>query len=245
MENNSSIIENASDFFHYLVEKGGVNRHTRKNYMSWLSFLSKHYKIDNTINTDYIDHILTTENKERLNRNIYTKEKDLINFASALRKYKAFIESNYEIKKEREIRLEISNIDNDKTLKNTEKTAIIQSRLGQGVFRNKLIEYWHGCSISSFKKSEILVASHIKPWKNSNNEERLDMYNGLLLLPNYDKLFDKGYISFDDEGQILISKYLTEEDKCILNINSNICLTRIEEEHKKYMHYHNENCFIR
>ena len=87
----------------------------------------------------------------------------------------------------------------------TEAEALVKARVGQGKFRNNLIEYWKGCSVTNCKYITILIASHIKPWKDSSNKERLDVYNGLLLLPNIDKLFDKGYISFRDTGKIMIS----------------------------------------
>ena len=65
------------------------------------------------------------------------------------------------------------------------------------------------------------------------------------MLQNYDKLFDKGYINFDDKGKIRISKYLNENDLKILNVNPEIKLINIENKHKEYLQYHNENCFIK
>ena len=168
----------------------------------------------------------------------------MTNFASALRKYLNFINSNYTNIIESETDSEIEHISNDNKISSTERTDIIKSRVGQGLFRNKLINYWRGCSVSSFKRLDILVASHIKPWRNSNNNERLDVYNGLLLLPNYDKLFDKGYISFNGKGNILLSRYIDKEEMSILHINKYMHLIKIEESHKKYLQYHNEYCFI-
>jgi predicted restriction endonuclease len=121
---------------------------------------------------------------------------------------------------------------------------LILSRIGQGNFRNNLIKYWSTCSVTNFDKTGLLIASHIKPWKESNNIERLDAFNGLLLLPNYDKLFDRGYINFDSNGKIKISKFLNAVDKNILNINSEIKLRNLEKEHIKYLEYHKEFCFI-
>lgn len=84
-------------------------------------------------------------------------------------------------------------------IEQTTKEQIIESRIGQGEFRKKLINKWNKkCSISNCELLEILIASHIKPWKFSNNLERLDENNGLLLSPTYDKLFDKGFISFNN-----------------------------------------------
>ncbi|BFO68107.1 HNH endonuclease [Chryseobacterium sp. KCF3-3] len=131
----------------------------------------------------------------------------------------------------------INQIHNDKTLSNLEKESIILSRIGQGKFREELIELWKGCAISKFEDSKFLIASHIKPWKKSTNQEKIDKYNGLLLLPTYDKLFDLGYISFDDNGKIIISKLLNNFDK--LNIDNNIIID-IKNNNKKYLKYHRE-----
>ena len=132
---------------------------------------------------------------------------------------------------------QINQIKNDKTLTNLEKESIILSRIGQGKFREELIELWKGCAISKFEDSKFLIASHIKPWKKSTNQEKIDKYNGLLLLPTYDKLFDLGFISFDDSGKIIISKLLNSFDQ--LNINNNIIID-IKNNNKKYLKYHRE-----
>ncbi len=123
---------------------------------------------------------------------------------------------------------------------NTEKENLVKCRIGQGDFRDKLIKHWQGCSVTGLEQNDILIASHIKPWSQSDNEERLDPFNGLLVLPTLDKLFDKGYISFDDNGSILISKLLTNYD--ILGINEDMKI-KIEEEHKKYLNYHRNEIF--
>ncbi len=131
---------------------------------------------------------------------------------------------------------------NTLSLDETEIQSMMSIRKGQNKFREKLIDYWNGCSITSSDMIDILVASHIKPWKNSNNQERLDVYNGLLLLPNLDKLFDKGYISFDERGYILISSKV--ENYEILGINNEMII-KIGKEHLPYFEYHRKNIFIK
>lgn len=74
-------------------------------------------------------------------------------------------------------------------LSETEKDSIIKARIGQGIFRQQLIQLWGGCSVTGFKNEKFLKASHIKPWRDSSNQERLDKYNGLLLVPNLDRSF--------------------------------------------------------
>lgn len=123
----------------------------------------------------------------------------------------------------------------------TEVETIISIRKGQNEFRKKLISYWNGCSITKYQFMEVLVASHIKPWSESDNIERLDVYNGLLLLPNLDKLFDKGYISFNDNGEILISSQIRDYE--ILGINKKMKI-EYENKHLTYLKYHRDNIFI-
>lgn len=236
--------ETEADFFQYLVKHGNVNSHTRTNYMSWLSFLSKEYKIDNDLTAEIVGNIIEQEKGKRLLRNIYKNEKDISNFNSALKKYLTFLSFDFSKVNGEIIKSEIESVEKNNELSVTEKNTIILSRLGQGRFRKQLITYWNGCSISTFNKLDILVASHIKPWKDANNFERIDLFNGLLLLPNYDKLFDKGYISFDRKGKIMYSKFISDFDKKILGMDSSLSLIRIEEQHKSYLTYHHENYFM-
>ena len=136
--------------------------------------------------------------------------------------------------------------DEYKHLSHTERESIIQSRVGQGQFRAKLIRYWKKrCAVTNCQRIEILKASHIKPWRESNNEERLDVFNGLLLVPNLDAAFDNGLISFTDDGQIMVSDLLAESDRSILGIQPNMKITKIDERHRKYLKYHRENVFKR
>ncbi|MGH1286540.1 HNH endonuclease [Bacillus toyonensis] len=88
------------------------------------------------------------------------------------------------------------------------------------------------------------MASHIKPWSQSNHKERLDVNNGLLLCPNHDALFDKGFISFDREGAILISDGLDEVTKLFLNINENMKIN-MSEKQRIYMEWHRGYVFIK
>ena len=133
--------------------------------------------------------------------------------------------------------------DSYKTLPETTREAVIQSRIGQGQFRTSLVEYWQGCSVTGCEQIELLRASHIKPWRYASNEERLNMYNGLLLLPNLDACFDSGLISFDDEGKILISSKLSKSTLLQLGINTDMKLLRLDEKHKEFLHYHRGNIF--
>jgi hypothetical protein len=130
----------------------------------------------------------------------------------------------------------------DAMLTETQKSQIILARIGQGAFRRKLIKHWGKCSATGCSQIDILKASHIKPWSESSNSERLDVYNGLLLTPNLDALFDKGYVSFDEEGEILISPYISDRDREILNCSAELRV-KLLPQHLKYLAWHREHLY--
>jgi hypothetical protein len=129
-------------------------------------------------------------------------------------------------------------------LTETERTALILARIGQPGFRDDLIQRWENkCALTGLRNSEMLVASHIKPWKNSTNSERLDVDNGLLLHAGIDRAFDRGLISFADDGQILISNGLSVEDCVILGISKNSRIAPINPAVIRYLTFHRENVY--
>jgi putative restriction endonuclease len=128
-------------------------------------------------------------------------------------------------------------------LSETEKQAIIKSRRGQGVYRANALNLWKACSVTGFTKENILIASHIKPWKFSANQERIDHFNSLLLVPSLDKLFDKGYISFDLDGKITISDKIQESDLDKIGVSFRMRLRDVPQETKAYLIYHQEYRF--
>jgi len=234
-----------SDFYNFLSSPlGGINAHSRTNYMSWLKFLSRQHPISSALDDVAIERIIEEERSLLSSRNKYNTPRDLTNFRSALRKFRQFILADYQKMQEASLQEEVKRVKNDMTIDETEREAIIKARVGQGLFRQHLIEHWKGCSISRFGMYDCLIASHIKPWRNSTNEERLSVYNGLLLLPNYDKLFDKGYISFDKTGKIIYSKFFPESERKILGMDNNVHLIHVERQHEKFLEYHNEFCFM-
>ena len=128
-------------------------------------------------------------------------------------------------------------------LEGFEKDALVKTRVNQDRFRALMLKRYGGkCTICKVHSKELLIASHIKPWSKCNNSEKVSEFNGLLLCPNHDKLFDLGFITFTDTGKILISNELDEVDRVYLNIapdmNVSIC-----EEMKPYLKYHRKNVF--
>lgn len=90
----------------------------------------------------------------------------------------------------------------------TEIDQLVKARRGQGVFKQRVQQIEPGCRVTGTAAAAHLRASHIKPWRDASNDERLDGNNGLLLAPHVDHLFDRGWISFADDGALLVSKYL-------------------------------------
>lgn len=136
-----------------------------------------------------------------------------------------------------------NDISRDPDLTETEKKQLVKARIGQGSFRESLIAMWGKCCVSGCDYVNILRASHIKPWRDSTNAERLDKFNGLLLSPNFDALFDKGLISFTDEGYVLISKSLPDSVYKALGC-SNEAKAHLTSAHAKYMKWHREYVFV-
>ena len=94
---------------------------------------------------------------------------------------------------------------NDTSVPETDRTAIIRARNGQGLFKDRVSQIESRCRITGVQNSVHLIASHCKPWRDSSNEERLNGENGLLLTPSIDHLFDRGFIGFEDNGRLIIS----------------------------------------
>jgi putative restriction endonuclease len=93
----------------------------------------------------------------------------------------------------------------DTSIGDTDREAIIRARRGQGLFKQRVMEIERRCRITAVENPIHLVASHCKPWRDSSNDERLDGENGLLLTPSIDHLFDRGFIGFENSGELIVS----------------------------------------
>lgn len=143
-------------------------------------------------------------------------------------------ESEYEINLE----IEARKLDGD-----LEKIQLTKSRRGQGIFKANVRLVENHCRVTGVTNIKHLRASHIKPWSVSNNDEKLDGFNGLLLSPHVDHLFDRGFISFQDSGGILVSKELNPK---ILNqwaITSSQNVGDFKSGQCEYLEYHRDSVF--
>ena len=252
--------------FKAFMEKEGKVTEAKKDYMSRLRFVAKNNFHIGRGMLD-IDTIIDSLKKTESSRKTYKSNGQYSNLKSALKKYKYFItarENNLAddieaikedstinetreelliIARENNLADDIKAIKEDNSIPEPQKELLILARIGQHKYRKDLIELWKKCSVSKCKMIDILVASHIKPWNESSNEEKLDPYNGLLLLPNYDKLFDKHLISFDDDGRIIISPQIKKEEYKKLGISANDKLSNVFDKNKPYLKIHREKFY--
>lgn len=127
----------------------------------------------------------------------------------------------------------------------TEAERLVVQRIGQNLFREALIDFWQGrCAVTDLDVVPLLRASHIKPWAAcASNEERLDVFNGLLLAPHLDALFDGGWITFADDGGMLVSGALGEDSRNKLGLRSWTGLVHVSKPHRPYLEYHRSGVF--
>ena len=122
----------------------------------------------------------------------------------------------------------------------TARATTIMARVGQQKFRKQLMGFWgDACALSGVKEPKLLVASHIVPWSQSEADSRLDPFNGLLLAPHYDRLFDQGLISFKDDGSILLSS-IAEKLPPEFGLSKSMKLRKLNPKHLPYLAVHRE-----
>jgi putative restriction endonuclease len=128
----------------------------------------------------------------------------------------------------------------------TEKETLVKARRGQGKFRADLLLIEHACRVTRVDNPTHLVASHTKPWRDCENDERLDPENGFMLTPTIDHLFDRGFISFENNGKLLISNSAHTESmhKLGLKYDSEINLGTFSEGQKHYLDWHRESILL-
>jgi putative restriction endonuclease len=138
----------------------------------------------------------------------------------------------------------INEVSNDMRIPETTRIAIVKARIGQGLFREEVFKVERHCRLTGVEDLNFLVASHIKPWKYSNNSERLSGFNGLMLSPTPDFLFDKGFISFSDDGRLIYATRVNRTALMRMNIPAEGFNTgRFSYEQIKFLHYHRDFVF--
>jgi putative restriction endonuclease len=126
----------------------------------------------------------------------------------------------------------------------TEKPQLVQARRGQGLFRSRVELVEAGCRLTGVTDRAHLRAGHVKPWRDCSNTERLDGSNGLLLAPHIDHLFDRGFISFNDDGRLLVSPRLKTSVLAAWGIAGDRSVGAFSAKQRVYLAYHRENVFL-
>ncbi len=129
-------------------------------------------------------------------------------------------------------------------LEATIKEALVNARVGQGLFRLQVLKNWgNRCAVTGSTTLEAIRASHIKPWRVSSNEERLDPQNGLPLIASLDALFDAGLISFEPTGKMVVSRNLSSSERLIFSIDNRELQKPLTKVAKRFLAYHRKHIF--
>jgi len=142
---------------------------------------------------------------------------------------------------------EMNRVRGEAELPETTRQAIVLARRGQGLFKQRVMQIEHACRITGVTREEHLRASHCKPWRDANNEERLDGENGLLLTPNADHLFDRGFIGFENNGDVLVSPVAHGDSLARMGLVSSpkINVGGFSEGQRRFLEFHRENVLLR
>lgn len=133
------------------------------------------------------------------------------------------------------------------SLPETTRRALIYARRGQGIFKENVARHETMCRITHVGNPTHLIASHIKPWRESDDEERLSGGNGLLLTPSIDHLFDRGFISFGDDGEVLRSPVADEDSLGRMGIRCDepLYAGRFNSDQRHFLDYHRKEIFLK
>lgn len=129
-------------------------------------------------------------------------------------------------------------------IESTTKEALVSARVGQGKFRSEVLELWgNGCAVTGSATCAAIRASHIKPWRHSTDEERLDPNNGLPLVASLDALFDAGLIAFASSGTLIVSSVMPKSERQIFGLNSQSLAKPPPQKTALYLAYHRDYVF--
>ncbi|MFY9342456.1 MAG: HNH endonuclease signature motif containing protein [Planctomycetota bacterium] len=135
----------------------------------------------------------------------------------------------------------------DTTIPETDRLQLVMARRGQGVFRTRVAGRETRCRVTGVERPEHLRASHCKPWRDCNNDERLDGNNGLMLTPSIDHLFDRGFVSFEDDGRLLVSPVAHRESlrRMGVTVDRPIQVGAFTREQGRFLEFHRDAVLLR
>jgi len=133
----------------------------------------------------------------------------------------------------------------ENALNSIDRQILARSRgISQRLFRGNLFRLWDGsCAVTGVREPKVLKAGHIKPWAKSDIKEKVDHFNGLLLIPNLDSLFNEGLISFKNDGSVMVSNKFDHEDQRRMYITNDLHLRQVFAEAQPYLDFHRAVCF--
>ena len=229
-----SLIQNKeSDAIRNLMYLDDLNENTAKRRIStikaWYKELTKRLKQqiqDSGITSEVADKIIIDYNKL-----LETRQKEKID------------KNNEKIANALDI-IPKEIIESEEDSSTYDKHVLKKARKGHHKFTKGVKQFWNNCcAITNIEEPDILINSHIKSWADSIGLEKVDSNNGLLLEPRYDKLFDRYLISFEDNGDMLISQHLSLKTRNIFGLNSSQKLSKPLTEKAKYYMLHHRNKF--
>ena len=129
--------------------------------------------------------------------------------------------------------------------RSTEAERLVVQRVGQDIFRRGLLEYWDGrCAMTGLAVPELLRSSHIKPWADCERDaERLDVFNGLLLAPQLDAVFDAGLITVAEDASVIMSAALPMTARELLSLDRPLRIRTLHRRHERYLRWHRTKVF--
>ena len=141
---------------------------------------------------------------------------------------------------------QLAEVRGNKQLPETTRQAVVQARRGQGLFKQRVMQIESRCRLTGVDQVEHLRASHCKPWRDADNNERLDGENGLLLTPDADHLFDRGFLSFEDNGKVLVSPVAHHQSLARMGLDpvQFSSVGSFTSGQRRYLAFHRENVFL-
>lgn len=141
---------------------------------------------------------------------------------------------------------ELQQVQSDQTIPETTRQSVVLARRGQGVFKQNVSKLESRCRLTGVDRIEHLRASHCKPWRDASNAERLDGENGMLMTPDADHLFDRGFISFENDGSLLVSPVVHVPSMQRMGIDPDVIknVGVFSSGQKAYLDYHRDYVFL-
>jgi putative restriction endonuclease len=142
---------------------------------------------------------------------------------------------------------ELARVRSDESIPETDRAAVVLARRGQGLFKQRVMRIERACRVTGVSLETHLRASHCKPWRDASNDERLDGENGLLLTPTVDHLFDRGFIGFEGNGDLIVAPVASRESLLRMGVEVErlVNVGTFSEGQRRYLEYHRENVLLK